>query len=473
MSSWGCGVANVVSSATSVQTRGSHNDGGKADIIVGIQWGDEGKGRVVDLYAQAYDLVARFGGGDNAGHQIKVGDLDVALRIVPSGVLNPNVALFIGGGTVVNPFGLLDELERLTAIGVDVSRVKISDRAHLVLPYHAKRDRAAEEARGSAAIGTTGRGIGPAYVDKVARSGITFADLAQPNALAEKIRLASGPGEDDLIAQTLDAARRLSAHVVDGVAFIHTYFERDKRVLIEGAQGSLLDVGYGTYPYVTSSHTIAGGACTGLGIGPTAIGRVIGVVKAYCTRVGAGPFPSELLDERGERLRKAGGEFGTVTGRPRRCGWFDAVAGRYAVRLNGLSGIAITKLDVLSGFERIGIVTGYRSGGASVDFAAAGSDDLELVTEELEGWSEPIEDVRDHCGVSASGQALRRPYSRDTCNAGRISLGRPRTEPTCAMTVNAIGAVTDTRDSSLAMHWASPAPDTEVRCCMPRLGSEN
>ncbi len=378
---------------------------GSADVIVGIQWGDEGKGRIVDLYAQEYDLVARFGGGDNAGHQIKVGETDLALRIVPSGVLNPHVELFIGGGTVVSPNGLLDELDRLAAIGVDISRVRISDRAHLVLPYHAAADRASERARGSRAIGTTGRGIGPAYGDKVARLGITFGDLARPEMLAEKIRLnmlgrsASLEGEsiaseDEIVAATLDAAKRLRGHVVDGVGYLHEALESGKRVLIEGAQGSLLDVGYGTYPYVTSSHTIAGGACTGLGLGPTAIGRVIGVVKAYCTRVGAGPFPSELHGELGERLRAAGGEFGTVTGRPRRCGWFDAVAGRYAVRLNGLTSIAITKLDVLSGFTRLGIVTGYRERGRSVGFAAAGSPELEVVVEECEGWSEPLGDVR-------------------------------------------------------------------------------
>ncbi|HUN29147.1 MAG TPA: adenylosuccinate synthase [Alphaproteobacteria bacterium] len=412
----------------------------KADIIVGIQWGDEGKGRVVDLYAQNYDVVARFGGGDNAGHQIKVGDVDIALRIVPSGVLNPHVELFVGGGTVINPVGLLEELDRLAAIGIDISRVKISDRAHLVLPYHAAQDRASERARGASAIGTTGRGIGPAYVDKAARTGITFGEFARREALAEKIRLnllhraallegENVPSEADIVGATLDAAARLAPHVVDGVAYIHEKFERDKRVLIEGAQGSLLDVGYGTYPYVTSSHTIAGGACIGLGIGPGAIDRVIGVVKAYCTRVGAGPFPSELHDERGERLREAGGEFGTVTGRPRRCGWFDAVAGRYAVRLNGLQALALTKLDVLCGFERVGIVTGYRLRGQAVEFSAAGSPELEVVVEELEGWDQPIRDVR---SKAALPQATRRYIARIeevlATPVELISVGRERNE---------------------------------------------
>ncbi|HTU71467.1 MAG TPA: adenylosuccinate synthase [Candidatus Baltobacteraceae bacterium] len=409
----------------------------KADIIVGIQWGDEGKGRIVDLYAQDYDVVARFGGGDNAGHQIKVGDVEIALRIVPSGVLNPHVELFVGGGTVVNPLAVLDEFDRLAAIGVDTGRVKISDRAHLVLPYHAAADRASERARGDHAIGTTGRGIGPAYIDKAARTGITVGELARRESLAEKIRLnllhrtaleGEGiPSEEDIVGATLDAAERLAPHIVDGVAYIHEKFEHDKRVLIEGAQGSLLDVGYGTYPYVTSSHTIAGGACIGLGIGPSAIGRVIGVAKAYCTRVGAGPFPSELHDERGERLRTAGGEFGTVTGRPRRCGWFDAVAGRYAVRLNGLQALALTKLDVLSGFERIGLVTEYRLHGRPVDFSDAGSPGLEVVVEEMEGWSEPIGTVRSIAGLP---QAARRYVARIEEVLQRpvelVSIGRER-----------------------------------------------
>ncbi len=411
----------------------------KADVVVGIQWGDEGKGRIVDLYAREYDIVARFGGGDNAGHQIKVGDTDIALRIVPSGVLNPHVELFIGGGTVVSLTGLLDELDRLAAIGIDTSRVKISDRAHIVFPYHGATDRATERSRGSAAIGTTGRGIGPAYVDKVARSGITFADLRRPEALADKVRanlnrVASVdgealPGEADLVAQTLASAARLAPHVVDGVAYIHENLERNTRVLIEGAQGSLLDVGYGTYPYVTSSHTIAGGACTGLGIGPTAIGRVIGVVKAYCTRVGAGPFPSELHDGTGERLRVAGGEFGTVTGRPRRCGWFDAVAGRYAVRLNGLSAVAVTKLDVLSGFERIGIVTEYRINDTPATFADAGAAGLDVVIEQMDGWSEPIADVR---SIDDLPQAARRYIARIeellSVPIELVSVGRERSQ---------------------------------------------
>jgi adenylosuccinate synthase len=388
----------------------------KADVIIGIQWGDEGKGRVVDYYAKDYDVVARFGGGDNAGHSIIVGDQKLALRIVPSGVLHERPVLFIGGGTVVSLAGLLGELDNLEKLGIDVSRIKISDRAHIVLPYHAAQDRANEEARGAGAIGTTGRGIGPAYVDKVARAGITFADLHNRTVLADKIRFnliaraanltgAAGlPSEEELIAQTLELAERVLPHVVDGVSFIHTALEDGRRILIEGAQGSLLDIGFGTYPYVTSSHTIAGGACIGLGIGPTAIGRVVGVVKAYATRVGAGPFPSELHDEQGERLRKNGAEFGTVTGRPRRCGWFDAVAARYAVRINGLTSAVVTKLDVLSGLEKIGIVTDYRLGGAPVGFEAAGSPGLQTIVRWLDGWPDDLTGVRSIAGLPAAAQ---------------------------------------------------------------------
>jgi adenylosuccinate synthase len=363
----------------------------KGHIIVGIQWGDEGKGRIVDYYAHDYDIVARFGGGDNAGHSIRVGDTKLALRIVPSGVLQKQTELFIGGGTVVSLAGLTAELDSLQKLGVDISRIRISDRAHVVFPYHAAADKASEAARGAQAIGTTGRGIGPAYVDKAARSGIMFGDLLRRETLAEKLRL---KGAEELIGETLQAADRIRPHIVDGVEYIHTALEAGRKVLIEGAQGTLLDVGYGTYPYVTSSHTIAGGACIGLGIGPTQIDRVVGVVKAYCTRVGGGPFPSELLDETGERLRKNGAEFGVVTGRPRRCGWFDAVAARYAARVNGLTSAVITKLDVLTGFERIGIATGYRVGGKPAGFSAAGVPRLELDIEFVEGWNDDISGVR-------------------------------------------------------------------------------
>jgi adenylosuccinate synthase len=414
----------------------------KADIVLGIQWGDEGKGRVVDSYCADYDVVARFGGGDNAGHTLVVGDRKLALRIVPSGVLQARPELFIGGGTVVSLEGFITEIDMLAGIGIDVSRIKISDRAHVVVPYHAAFDRANERSRGDAAIGTTGRGIGPAYTDKAARFGITFGDLRKREALADKIRynlvsrtaafvaMGSVPREEEVVGNTLSLLPRVLPHVVDGVGYIHEALEGGKKILIEGAQGTLLDVGYGTYPFVTSSHTIAGGACTGLGIGPTAIGSVIGIAKAYCTRVGAGPFPSELFDDVGAALRERGGEFGTVTGRPRRCGWFDAVAAHYAVRVNGLTSAVITKLDVLTGLEKIAIVTGYRSGGVSVGFESASEPDLELEYEWYDGWTEDLSAIRKIADlplaarryVAALESALRVPIEAVSLGPERASL---------------------------------------------------
>jgi adenylosuccinate synthase len=414
----------------------------KADIVLGIQWGDEGKGRVVDSYCADYDVVARFGGGDNAGHTLVVGDRKLALRIVPSGVLQSRPELFIGGGTVVSLEGLITEIDMLAGIGIDVSRIKISDRAHVVFPYHAALDRANEQSRGDAAIGTTGRGIGPAYTDKAARFGITFGDLRKREALADKIRynlvtrsavfaaMGSVPREEEVVGSTLSLLPRVLPHVVDGVGYIHAALEDGKKILIEGAQGTLLDVGYGTYPYVTSSHTIAGGACIGLGIGPTAIGSVVGIAKAYCTRVGAGPFPSELFDDVGDALRERGGEFGTVTGRPRRCGWFDAVAAHYAVRVNGLTSAVITKLDVLTGLEKIAIVTGYRSGGVSVGFESASESDLELEYAWYDGWSEDLSAIRKMADLPAAARryvaaleaALRVPIEAVSLGPERASL---------------------------------------------------
>jgi adenylosuccinate synthase len=331
------------------------------DVIVGVQWGDEGKGRVVDFYARDYDVVARFGGGDNAGHSLVVRGETIALRLVPSGILQPHAELFIGGGCVVNPVTLIEEFALIGKLGVDPQRVAVSDRAHVVLPAHVEMDLRREAERGAEALGTTGRGIGPAYADRASRVGVTMRRFCDEAASPE--------------------AKLLASHVVDGVAYIHERLERGARILAEGAQGTMLDVVYGTYPFVTSSSTIAGGACTGLGIGPKAVGRVIGIAKAYCTRVGAGPFPSELENREGEYLKKRGHEFGTVTGRPRRCGWFDAVAARYAVRVNGVDAVALTKLDVLCGLERIGVVTAYASDGS-------------VETQYFEGWAEEVRGVR-------------------------------------------------------------------------------
>ncbi len=385
-----------------------HQPARPLDIAVGIQWGDEGKGRVVDLMAADYDIIARFGGGDNAGHSIEVGAQKLALRIVPSGALVPGAQLFIGGGTVVSLRGLADELATLQGAGIDISRIRISDRAQIVFGYHATLDRLSERERGAGAIGTTGRGIGPAYVDRVGRLGVTFGDLSRPEVCAQKIRQAmlaraslfaraggDVPREEDVISETVKLARIALPHVVDGVAYLHGAMEAGKRILAEGAQGTMLDVGYGSYPYVTSSSTIAGGACTGLGIGPRAVGNVVGIAKAYATRVGGGPFPSELLAQAGERLRTAGREFGVVTGRPRRCGWFDAVAARYAARLNGLSHLVVTKLDVLTGFEEIGVVTQYRRGdGSPCGIEAMGDPELRVDVTTFPGWPDDIRSAR-------------------------------------------------------------------------------
>ncbi len=416
----------------------SSNARGRADVIVGIQWGDEGKGRVVDYYAQDYDVIARFGGGDNAGHSIVAGDKKLALRIVPSGVLRESAQLFIGGGTVVSLTGLHAELEMLAGCGIDISRIKISDRAHVVLPYHGAQDLASEAARGDAAIGTTGRGIGPAYEDKVARRGLRFCDLGDGEAVESIIRgnlrrlgatAIDSPDEQTIVEETLSQAAIILPHVVDGFSYMHDALSTGRRVLIEGAQGSLLDVGYGTYPYVTSSHTIAGGACIGLGIGPGAIRRVVGVVKAYTTRVGAGPFPSELRGAEGERLRSNGNEFGTVTGRPRRCGWFDAVAARYAAQLNGLTSAVVTKLDVLSGFERIGIVTRYRIGDRETGFTSAGDERLETDVEYVPGWTEDLAHVRSIDALPKAAQSyLRRIEAFVGAPIAHVSFGPERSQ---------------------------------------------
>ena len=379
---------------------------GRIDAVLGMQWGDEGKGRIVDWYARDYDVVARFGGGDNAGHRIEVGEQKLALRLVPSAALNPSVELFVGSGCVVNLEGALEELARLAEVGVDIERVRFSDRAHIVLPDHALLDRASEHARGGAPIGTTGRGIGPTYADRVSRVGIPLGQTLDERTFRNALRAIRSvheralqdpsvlPDFAEMEERMLAAAARLRAAIVDGVGYIHARLAAGKRILAEGAQGTLLDISFGSYPYVTSSQCTAGGICTGLGVGPSAIGRVIGIYKAYTTRVGSGPFPSELLDAEGDRLREAGREFGTVTGRPRRCGWFDAVAARYAAALNGAHAVALTKLDVLSGFERIGIVTGYRLGDREATLAEAAHPDFRAEVEFLDGWTEDIGGAR-------------------------------------------------------------------------------
>jgi adenylosuccinate synthase len=362
-------------------------------LVIGAQWGDEGKGRIVDFLSRSAQVVARFGGGSNAGHTVRVADKTYKLRIVPSGVVAGVDHCIIGPGTVVSTAGLVTELETLEFNGVDTSRVWVSDLAHLILPYHLEMDRTAERERGEDALGTTGNGIGPAYVDRVARTGIRAGELVDMRrarqllfARTHAIR-SQGIGTDlDTVAAELGAqAERVVPHVRDTVRLLHEQLKEGKHVLAEGAQGSMLDVTFGTYPYVTSSVTIAGGALAGLGFGPTDVDQVIGVVKAYQTRVGGGPFPTELDDELGEELRKRGAEFGVVTGRPRRCGWLDLVALRYAVQINGITQLAITKIDVLDSFYQLSVCTGYEGGGdLSLPFQIAQG--VKPVYATLPGW---------------------------------------------------------------------------------------
>ncbi len=387
-------------------------------VILGAQWGDEGKGKITDLMAADADLVARYGGGDNAGHTVTVGSERFALHLIPSGILYPRVTCLLGGGMVVNPKHLLEEIDALAARGVDVSpaRLKLDGRAHLIMPYHLALDGASEGARGKAALGTTGRGIGPAYADKAARCGIRVQEmLHSPEALAQRIReqvtaknrllqrvYSLRPLRAESVVQEYRAyADRLAPHVTDVSDEIGKALRSNKRILAEGAQGTLLDLDLGSYPFVTSSYPTIAGAMIGLGVGPQHIERVVGVTKAYQTRVGAGPMPTELLGELGEKLRGTGArpwdEFGTTTGRPRRCGWLDGVALRYAARVNGLTEFAVTKLDVLSQFETLQVCVAYECDGRRTEAFPA---DLEVlarckpVYETLPGWGADISYVR-------------------------------------------------------------------------------
>ena len=347
-------------------------------VVIGAQWGDEGKGKVVDLLAPQMDVVARYQGGANAGHTIKWGDETFVLHLIPSGIFHEGTTCVIGNGVVIDPAALMQEIRQIEALGYPVEgRLKISHNAHLIMPYHKALDEARERWREAEAIGTTGRGIGPAYVDKFARSGIRVVDLLDRDGLRKKLTAAIeeknailksiyGSAEldvDAIIEEDVEFDQQIDPYVTDTSAFLIDALAEGKSVLAEGAQGALLDVDHGTYPYVTSSHPTSGGACTGLGVPPTAIDRIIGIVKAYSTRVGNGPFPTELDDEMGAHLRAEGHEFGATTGRPRRCGWLDLVALSYTTRLNGFTELAITKLDVLSGLEELKVCTAYEVDG--------------------------------------------------------------------------------------------------------------
>ena len=376
--------------------------------VLGAQWGDEGKGKIVDLLAPRFSVVARYQGGHNAGHTVYVDGNKFVLRLIPSGILHSSVTCIIGNGVVVDPDALFAEVDELAAHGVSVGdRLLVSERAHLILPYHRELDLLAEARRGERKIGTTSRGIGPAYEDKVARRGIRVGDLFDPPALAEEVRENVSARNRLIRDSTVDwrplydrllvHAGRMRPWVGDVSLRLAQAMAAGQSILFEGAQGTLLDIDHGTYPFVTSSNASVGGACTGLGVGPRTIGAVLGVVKAYSTRVGEGPLPTELTGESGNRLRDTGQEYGAVTGRPRRCGWYDAVAVRYAVRINGLDAVALTKLDVLDGLPEIAVCCAYRLDGRTVTEYPADIRQLaacEPVYEMLPGWSRPTAGVR-------------------------------------------------------------------------------
>ena len=382
-------------------------------IVVGVQWGDEGKGKIVDILARDADIIVRFGGGNNAGHTLVVGEERTVLHLIPSGVLHQGKICVIANGVVVDPEVLVSELSALRARGylTNDACLKISDEAHLIMPYHKAIDLARERLRGKGEIGTTGRGIGPTYEDKMARTGIRFVDLLEEQTFREKLErnleekniylrsILREPGME--FAAIYDAYRRyadrLRDYVTDTALYLHEAIAAGRRILFEGAQGTMLDVDHGTYPYVTSSNTVSGAVCAGAGVGPGTLQSVIGICKAYTTRVGNGPFPTEETGAVGERLREIGDEFGATTGRPRRCGWFDAVLVRQAARLNGLTGVAITKLDVLTGMDPLRICTAYRAGAERFTRVPASTRLLEQIVpeyEEMPGWTEPLDGVR-------------------------------------------------------------------------------
>ena len=376
-----------------------------ADIIVGIQWGDEGKGKIVDMLAQKYDMVCRSQGGHNAGHTIWVDGVRYALQLIPSGILNPKAVNVIGNGVVVSPLNIIKEMSQFSSLE---GRLFISDKAHLNLPFHALIDQAKERLKGDKAIGTTGKGIGPTYAEKVSRTGFRMGELLNPIKLCDDILEyfkqnrsifdvldISTPNKDELLAELNEYKEKLSPFITNTTNLVWKAIDENKRILLEGAQGTMLDIDHGTYPYVTSSSTVSAGSCTGLGINPKDIGVITGIVKAYCTRVGNGPFPTEDFTEAGKTIGEVGKEFGTVTGRKRRCGWFDAVAVRYASRLNGCDQLALMKLDVLDGFSKIKVCVAYELDGERIDYMPSDMQNVKPIYEEIDGW-ESVVGIRDY-----------------------------------------------------------------------------
>ncbi|MFE7593726.1 adenylosuccinate synthase [Kitasatospora sp. NPDC057512] len=391
-------------------------------VLVGAQWGDEGKGKATDLLGGSVDYVVRYQGGNNAGHTVVIGDQKYALHLLPSGILSPNVTPVIGNGVVIDPAVLLSELAGLNDRGIDTSKLLISGNAHLITPYHRTLDKVTERFLGKRRIGTTGRGIGPTYADKINRVGIRVQDLFDESILRQKIEAALHDKNqilvklynrrtipaDLVVEEYLGYAEKIKPFLADTTLVLDEALKANKVVLLEGGQGTLLDVDHGTYPFVTSSNPTAGGACTGAGIGPTKIDRVIGILKAYTTRVGSGPFPTELLDEDGEALRRIGGERGVTTGRDRRCGWFDAVIARYATRVNGLTDFFLTKLDVLTGWEQIPVCVAYEIDGKRVEELPYNQSDFhhaKPIYETLPGWTEDISKAKTFAELPKNAQA--------------------------------------------------------------------
>ncbi|MGO9240122.1 MAG: adenylosuccinate synthase [Bryobacteraceae bacterium] len=416
-------------------------------IVLGAQWGDEGKGKIVDLLSEKFDYVARYQGGHNAGHTVQVGDQKFVLKLIPSGVLHPNVRVVIGNGVVLDPRALLDEIEMLEKAGAEPrGRVSISNRAHVIFPFHRLVEKVSESRANRVPIGTTSRGIGPCYEDKVARRGVRVADLMNKEIfdtlyellaedkqiLAEAFGVAGEIHFEEIQAEYRRMAEKIRPMVCDTARVLNDAIADGKRVLFEGAQGTMLDIDHGTYPFVTSSSAAAGGACTGTGVPPTAIDGIIGVSKAYITRVGSGPFPSEDRGAGGARIREAGLEYGSVTGRPRRCGWFDVPLLRYTAMVNGFDSLIVTKLDVLDGFDEIKVCTAYHSDGQIIDTMPAESlllDQIEPIYETLPGWPEPT------CGITSFEELPQnaRDYlnfleQRTGLEIGCISTGPERTE---------------------------------------------